>query len=117
MLRPKKGFKNSQVSFRVGSATHTIKVSDITPELMDKVKHHVDLSYFVEEVEIPKLSDEALKKWEAVNDKIIEAVAEKIVEEVEKHETIYNPEEHDIETVLQKHLNEKPKKKTRKKKI
>jgi hypothetical protein len=84
MLRPKKGFENSQVSFRVGSATHTIKVSDITPELMDKVKHHVDLSYFVEAVE--------------------------------KHETIYNPEEHDIETVLQKHLNEKPKK-TRKKKI
>jgi hypothetical protein len=83
MLKPKKGFENSQVSFRVGSATHTIKVSDITPELMDKVKHHVDLSYFVEEVEKP--------------------------------ETIYNPEEHDIETVLQKVLNEKPKK-TRKKK-
>ncbi len=89
MLRPKKGFENSQVSFRVGSATHTIKVSDITPELMDKVKHHVDLSYFVEE---------------------------------EKHEpkepTIYDPELHDIETILQRELNEeKPKKKTRKKKI
>ncbi len=87
MLRPKKGFENSQVSFRVGSATHTIMVKDITPELMDKVKHHVDLGYFVEE---------------------------------EKHEpkepTIYDPEKHDIETVIQKAINEKPKK-TRKKKI
>lgn len=94
MLRPKKGFENSQVSFRVGTATHTIKVSDITPELMDKVKHHVDLSYFVEEVD----------------------VALELETEVEKHETVYDPEKHDIETVMQKAINEKPKK-TRKKKI
>jgi hypothetical protein len=102
MLKPKKGFENSQVSFRVGSATHTIKVSDITPELMDKVKHHVDLSYFVEEVDIAL---ELEKEFDML-----------LSEMEEKHETIYNPEEHDIETVLQKHLNEKPKK-TRKKKI
>lgn len=49
MLRPKKGFENSQVSFRVGSNTFTINVKDITPELVDKVKHHTDLTYFVEE--------------------------------------------------------------------
>lgn len=87
MLRPKKGFENSQVSFRVGSNTFTIKVSDITPELMDKVKHHTDLSYFVEEVE----------KHEPI--------------------TEYDPEKHDAETVMQSLLNEEPKKKrTRKKK-
>ena len=51
MLRPKKGFENSQVSFRVGSNTFTIKVSDITSDLVDKLKHHTDLSYFVEEYE------------------------------------------------------------------
>lgn len=51
MLRPKKGFENSQVSFRVGSNTFTINVKDITPELVDKVKHHTDLTYFVEEYE------------------------------------------------------------------
>jgi len=51
MLRPKKGFENSEVSFRVGSNTFTIKVSDITPELIERVKHHTDLSYFVEEYE------------------------------------------------------------------
>ena len=87
MLRPKKGFENSQVSFRVGSNTFTIKVSDITPELMDRVKHHTDLSYFVEEVE----------KHEPI--------------------TEYDPELHDAETVMQSLLNEEPKKKrTRKKK-
>ena len=108
MLRPKKGFENSQVSFRVGSATHTIKVSDITPELMDKVKHHVDLSYFVEEVDIAL---ELEKEFDML-----------LAEMEEKHEPRkvieYNPEEHDIETVIQKAINEeKPKKKTRKKKI
>lgn len=51
MLRPKKGFENSQVSFRVGSNTFTINVKDITPELVDRVKHHTDLTYFVEEYE------------------------------------------------------------------
>ncbi len=49
MLRARKGFENSTISFKVGANTFTIKVSDITPELMDKVKHHTDLSYFVEE--------------------------------------------------------------------
>ena len=87
MLRPKKGFENSQVSFRVGSNTFTINVKDITPELMDKVKHHTDLSYFVEEVE----------KHEPI--------------------TEYDPEKHDAETIMQSLLNEEPKKKrTRKKK-
>ena len=88
MLRPKKGFENSEVSFRVGSNTFTIKVSDITPELIEKVKHHTDLSYFVEEVEKEEI-------------KII---------------TTYDPETHDIETVIQNILNEEPKKKNTNKK-
>lgn len=109
MLRPKKGFENSQVSFRVGSNTFTINVKDITPELVDKVKHHTDLTYFVEEVE---------------------------KHEPKKYITKYDPELHDIETIVQRAINQKeeelsdeltddildiineeePKKKTRKKK-
>jgi len=73
MLRPKKGFENSTVSFRVGSNTFTIKVSDITPDLIEKVKHHTDLSYFVEEVEKEEI---------------------KVV-------TTYDPETHDIKTIIQ----------------
>lgn len=51
MLRPKKGFENSTVSFRLGSNTFTIKVTDITHDLIDRVRNHTDLSYFVEEYE------------------------------------------------------------------
>lgn len=106
MLRPKKGFENSQVSFRVGSNTFTINVKDITPELVDKMKHHTDLSYFVEEVE-PIL--EYKSKYNAIHDKYTPEPKEYITE--------YNPEQHDIETVMQSLLNEEePKKKTRKKK-
>jgi hypothetical protein len=62
MLRPKKGYENTEVTYRVGSNTFTIKVSDITPELMERVKHHTDLSYFVEEFNpiteyIPEIHD------------------------------------------------------------
>jgi hypothetical protein len=86
MLRPKKEFENSTISFRVGSNTFTIKVGDITAELVDKMKHYTDLSYFVEKHEPQKV-------------------------------TKYDPELHDVETVMQKALNEEPKKKrTRKKK-
>ena len=86
MLRPKKEFENSTISFRVGSNTFTIKVGDITAELVDKMKHYTDLSYFVEKHEPQKV-------------------------------TKYVPKLHDVETVMQKALNEEPKKKrTRKKK-
>ena len=97
MLRPKKGFENSTVSFRVGSNTFTIKVSDITPELMDRVKHHTDLSYFVEEYEpiteyIPELHD-----------------AETVMQEILNYEPKY-------EGIHDKHTPEPKKKRTRKKK-
>jgi hypothetical protein len=81
-------------------------VKDITPELMDKVKHHVDLSYFVEEVDIAL---ELEKEFDML-----------LADMEEKHEPkepiVYDPELHDIETIMQKAINEKPKK-TRKKKI
>lgn len=51
MLRPKRGYENSEISFRVGAATLTIKVSDITEELIHKYRHHLDLSEYVEKVE------------------------------------------------------------------
>ena len=72
MLRPKKGFENSEVSFRVNSSTLTLKVNDITPELIERLKHHVDLSYYVEEYEpikeyIPELHDPETIIQEAIN--------------------------------------------------
>lgn len=77
MLRPKKGFENTQVSFKVGVNTFTIKVEDITRELIEKMRNYTDLNYFVEEV---------------------------------KNEPIqYDPQKHDIETVVQEILNYEPK--------
>ena len=84
MLRPKKGFENTTVSFRMGSNTFTIKTDDITPELIERVKNYTDLSYFVEEYK-----PEPIK---------------------------YDPQKHDVETVIQRIINEEPKKKTNKKK-
>lgn len=86
MLKPKKGYENTVIEYRVGQATIKIKASDITQEHIDKAKHYVDLSYFVEEaVEV-------------------------------KEPTIYDPEKHDAETVIQSILNEPKKKRTRRKK-
>ena len=73
MLRPKKGFENTQVSFRVGANTFTVKVSDITPELIDRVKNHTDLSYFVEEYEpiteyVPELHDSKMIIQSIINE-------------------------------------------------
>jgi hypothetical protein len=85
MLTPKNGFENSEVSFRVGSGTMTVKVKDITYELIERVRHHADLSYYVEEdIEVPEPYFEL--------------------------QTEYIPEEHDIETVMQEVIK-KPRKK------
>lgn len=50
MLKPKKGFENTVIEYRVGQATIKIKASDITQDHIDKAKHYVDLAYFVEEI-------------------------------------------------------------------
>ena len=109
MLKPRNGFENSEVSFRVGSGTMTVKVKDITYELIERVRHHADLSYYVEEY-VPTLSvtfttkkdepSDLLKGFEYVefNDNLVEL------------QTEYIPEEHDIETVLQEVIK-KPRKK------
>ena len=96
MLRAKKEFKNTTVSFRIGSNTFTVKVDDITPELIERVKHHTDLSYFMEEYEpiteyIPELHD-----------------AETVIQEILNYEPKY-------EGIHDKYTPE-PKKKTNKKK-
>jgi len=55
MLRPRKGFENSEVSFKMGSVNMNVKVSDITPELIERTKHYADLSAYVEQedIEVP----------------------------------------------------------------
>jgi hypothetical protein len=85
MLKPRNGFENSEVSFRVGSGTMTVKVKDITYELIERVRHHADLSYYVEgDIEVP--------------------------EPYFGLQTEYIPEEHDIEMVMQEAIK-KPRKK------
>ena len=50
MLKPKKGYENTVIEYRVGQATMKIKAEDITKDHIEKAKHYVDLSHFVEEV-------------------------------------------------------------------
>jgi hypothetical protein len=63
MLKPKKGYENTVIEYRVGQATMKIRVEDITKEHIEKAKHYVDLSYFVEEVK----SEYDPKKHDAEN--------------------------------------------------
>ena len=84
MLKPKKGFENTAIEYRVGQATIKIRVSDITQDHIEKAKHYVDLSHFVEEQE--------------------------------KKVVVYTPEIHEIETVIQKAINEPKQRKPRKRK-
>jgi hypothetical protein len=76
MLKAKKGFENTIIEYRVGQATIKINVSDITQDHIDRAKHYCDLSTYVEEVQI---------------------VSEP---------TVYNPDIHDAETVMQSLLND-----------
>ena len=50
MLKPKKGYENTVIEYRVGQATMKIRVEDITKDHIEKARNHVDLSFFVEEV-------------------------------------------------------------------
>jgi hypothetical protein len=85
MLKPRNGFENSEVSFKMGSVNIKVKVKDITYELIERVRRYADLSYYVEEdIEVP--------------------------EPYFGLQTEYIPEEHDIETVLQEVIK-KPRKK------
>ena len=63
MLKPKKGYENTVIEYRVGQATMKIRVEDITKEHIEKAKHYVDLAYFVEEVK----SEYDPKKHDAEN--------------------------------------------------
>ena len=76
MLQPRKGFENTIIEYKVGLATLKIKVSDITPEHIERAKHYCDLSVYVEEVK--KVS----------------------------RPTEYKAEVHDAETVMQSILND-----------
>ena len=76
MLKPKKGFENTVIEYRVGQATLKIKVSDITPDHIERAKNYCDLSMYVEEVKTVSKPTE------------------------------YKAEVHDAETVMQEILND-----------
>lgn len=52
MLRPKKGYENTELSFKVGQATFRIRVEDIKTVHIEQFKNHIDLAHFVEEVPV-----------------------------------------------------------------
>ena len=70
MLRPKKGFENTTIEYRVGTATLKIKVSDITADHIERAKHYCDLSTYVEEVNTVMVTQDIL------NDERIEQLTE-----------------------------------------
>jgi hypothetical protein len=71
MLKPKKGFENTVIEYRVGQATIKIKASDITQEHIDKAKHYVDLAYFVEEIKEAVIYDPEKHDAETVMQSIL----------------------------------------------
>jgi hypothetical protein len=62
MLRVKKGYENTTLTFRVGQNEFTLRVDDITEEHISTFRHHIDLNMYVERYEpikeyIPELHD------------------------------------------------------------
>lgn len=64
MLKPKKGFENTTITFKVGAGSVTLNVSNITEDHIINFRNHIDLSYFVEKHEpkvitkyVPELHD------------------------------------------------------------
>lgn len=88
MLRAKKGYENTELSFKVGQATFRMKVEDITEAHIEQFRNHIDLNHYVEKVDC------------------------------ETKQLIYAPDEHDVETVMQNYLDlqDQPKKTRRRKK-
>jgi hypothetical protein len=75
MLKPKKGFENTVIEYRVGTATLKIKVSDITADHIERAKHYCDLSMYVEDVTIvstPKEYTPSVHNAETVMQDIID---------------------------------------------
>ena len=58
MLKVKRGYENAFVSFKVGQATFNLKTEDITEDHIEKFKNHIDLSYFVEPMEVVYVPEE-----------------------------------------------------------
>ena len=48
MLRAKKGYENTILSFKVGNTTCKLKVDDITEKDIESYKAHIDLNQYVE---------------------------------------------------------------------
>ncbi len=79
MLRPKKGFENTEIEYRVGQATIRIKASDITKQHIERAKNYCDLSLYVEEVVIeydPKRHDAEAIIQEYINQDTLETLTE-----------------------------------------
>jgi hypothetical protein len=79
MLRPRKGYENTEIEYRVGQATIRIKASDITREHIERAKHYCDLSAYVEEVVIeydPKRHDAETIIQEYINQDSLEMLTE-----------------------------------------
>lgn len=64
MLQPKKGFENTDVSYRLGTTRININTNNITQDHIDVAKRYgIDLTMYVEEVENPiKFNTEELEE-------------------------------------------------------
>ena len=56
MLRVKKEYENTNLSFKVGVVTVNLDARDITEDKIKAFKNHIELSHYVEEVEIEEVS-------------------------------------------------------------
>jgi hypothetical protein len=93
MLQPKKGFENTQIEYKLGQVGIKINVTDITYAHIEQAKrYNIDLGFYIEEsVQVPE---------QLLN--------------IQTPSEAYEPEKHDIETVIQKAINKPKKTRTKK---
>ena len=51
MLKVKKEYENTKLSFRVGVVTVEIDVNNITDDKIKAFKNHIDLAHYVEDIQ------------------------------------------------------------------
>lgn len=90
MLVPRNEYENMTLTFKVGVATFTLKVDEITEEKIEAFKNHIDLSYYVElgEEEVPEYLFELQDNNEVVqSEETKEPTIQKVITTKKKRKT------------------------------
>ena len=70
MLQPKKGFENTDVSYRLGTTRININTNNITQDHIDVAKRYgIDLTMYVEEITAIEVPEQLLEIQEPIKPK------------------------------------------------